>query len=117
MILSSSGRVHYENCSKLHTFHKKFMLLSLIMTANEGESCVRPYRASAEARMAHYDGRRSEIADEIDRLDKQQREFVHNASVRGRRRGDSQHAERAWRIAQLLTELVALEETYSVRAD
>jgi hypothetical protein len=87
------------------------------MTANEGESCVRPYRASAEARMAHYDGRRSEIADEIDRLDKQQREFVHNASVRGGRRGDSQYAERARRIAQLLSELVALEETYSVRAD
>jgi hypothetical protein len=27
------------------------------------------------------------------------------------------YAERARRIAQLLTELVALEETYSVRAD
>jgi hypothetical protein len=93
------------------------MLLSLIMTANEGELCVRPYRASPEAKMAHYSGRRSEIADEIARLDKQQREFVHNASVMGRRRGDSQYAERARRIAQLLSELVSLEETYSVRAD
>jgi len=95
----------------------KFMLLSLFMTANEREACVRPYRVSAEAKIAHYSGRRSEIADEIAQLDKQQREFVQNASVMGRRKGDSEYAERARRIAQLLAELVTLEETYSVRAD
>jgi hypothetical protein len=86
------------------------------MTA-EGESRGRPYRASAEARMVHYSGRRSKIADEILRLNEQKREFVQNGSVTGRRRGDSRYPERAKRIAQLLTELVALEETYSVQAD
>jgi len=66
--------------------------------------------------MAHYSGRRSKIADEILRLNEQQREFVQNASVMGKRKGDSRYAERAKRIAQLLTELVASEETYSVQA-
>jgi hypothetical protein len=65
----------------------------------------------------HYDACRLGIADEIARLDKQQREFVQNAWIMGRRKGDSTHAERAQRIAQLLAELVTLEETYSVRAD
>jgi hypothetical protein len=77
----------------------------------------RPYRASAEAKMAHYNACRSEIADEIARLDKQQREFAQNASVSGVRKGDFEYAERARRIAQLLAELITLEETYSVRTD
>ena len=54
---------------------------------------------------------RSEIADEVARLDKQQREFLQNASVLGVCRADSEYAERLLRIAQLLTELVTLEET------
>ena len=92
-------------------------LLSLIMTANEREEWVPPHCVSAEAKVADYSKRRLEIAEEIAQLDKQQRQFVQNASVTGRRKGDAKYAERAQRIAQLLAELVALEAAYSVRAD
>ena len=95
----------------------KVVLLSLIMTANGREEWVPQHCVSAEAKVADYGKRRLEIADEIAQLGEQQRQFVQNASVMGRRKGDAKYAERARRIAQLLTELISLEETYSVRAD
>jgi hypothetical protein len=100
-----------------HRQNVRFILLSLIMTANSGEEWVPPHCVSAEAKVADYSQRRLEIADEIAQLGEQQRQFVQNASVMGRRKGDAKYAERARRIAQLLTELISLEETYSVRAD
>jgi len=87
------------------------------MTTNGSEEWVLPHCVSAEAKVADYSQRRLEIAEEIARLDKQQRQFVQNASVVGRRKGDATYAERAQRIAQLLAELITLEETHSVRAD
>jgi hypothetical protein len=94
-----------------------FTLLSLIMTANTREEWAPPHAVSAEGKAADYSRRRLEIAEEIAQLDKQQRQFVQNASVTGMRKGDANYAERAHRIAQLLAELVALEGGYSVRAD
>jgi phage host-nuclease inhibitor protein Gam len=87
------------------------------MTTNGREEWVSPHHVSAEAKVADYSKRRLELADEIAQLGEQQRQFVQNASVMGRRKGDVKYAERARRIAQLLAELVNLEETYSVRAD
>ena len=87
------------------------------MTTNGSEEWVPPHSVSAEAKVSDFSQRRSEIAEEIARLDKQQRQFVQNALVVGRRKGDATYTERARRIAQLLADLVSLEETYSVRAD
>jgi hypothetical protein len=87
------------------------------MTANGREEWVPQRCVSAEAKVADYSKRRLKIADEIALLGEQQRRVVQNASVMGRRRGDAKYAERARRIAQLLAELITLEETYSVRAD
>ncbi len=93
------------------------VLLSLIMTTNGSEEWVPPHSVSAEAKVSDYSQRRLEMAEEIARLDKQQKQFVQNALVVGRRKGDATYAERAQRIGQLLAELITLEETYSVRAD
>jgi hypothetical protein len=87
------------------------------MTTSGSEEWVPPYRVSAEAKVADYSQRRLEMAEEIARLDKQQKQFVQNALVVGRRKGDATYAERAQRIAQLLNDLITLEETYSVQAD
>jgi hypothetical protein len=87
------------------------------MTPNGREEWIPPHSVSAEAKVADYSQRRLEIADEIARLGEQQRQFVQNASVMGRRKGDAKYAERARRIAQLLSELIFLDEAYSVRAD
>jgi hypothetical protein len=87
------------------------------MTPNGREEWIPPHSVSAEAKVADYSQRRLEIADEIARLGEQQRQFVQNASVMGRRKGDAKYAERARRIAQLLSELISLDEACSVRAD
>jgi hypothetical protein len=87
------------------------------MTGNGTEGRVQPYCGSAESKMADYSKHRLEIAGEIAQLDKQQKQFVQNAAVMGRRKGDAKYADRAQRIAQLLAELVSLEKTYSVQAD
>ena len=87
------------------------------MTTNGTEERVQPYRGSVGSKTADYSKRRLEIADEIAQLDKQQKQFVQNAAVMGRRKGDAKYADRAQRIAQLLAELVSLEKTYSVQAD
>lgn len=86
------------------------VLLSLIMTTNGSEEWVSPHCVSAEAEVADYSQRRPEIAEEIARLDKQQRQFVQNALIARRRKGDATYAERAQRIAQLLADLITLEE-------
>jgi hypothetical protein len=43
------------------------------MTTSGSEECVPPHSVSAEAKVADYSQRRLEIAEEIARLDKQQR--------------------------------------------
>ena len=68
-----------------HRQNVRFILLSLIMTANSGEEWVPPHCVSAEAKVADYSQRRLEIADEIAQLGEQQRQFVQNALVMGRR--------------------------------
>jgi hypothetical protein len=87
------------------------------MTTSGSEEWVPRHWVSAEAKVADYSQRRLEMAEEIARLDKQQKQFVQNALVVGRRKGDATYAERAQRIAQLLDDLITLEETYSVQAD
>jgi hypothetical protein len=65
--------------------------------------------------MADHAPRRSEITTEITELCRQQREAIRDDTFLGSHMRGDIYAERAHRIVELLSELVGLEETYSVR--
>ena len=67
--------------------------------------------------MADHAQRRSEITTEITQLCKQQREILEGATFLGSNARGNGYAERARRIVKLLSELVTLEDSFSVRSD